>query len=333
MMRKPKSYVQADRRLPPLNSLRAFEAAARHLSFVLAAQELHVTPAAVSHQIKGLEDQLGVRLFRRLPRGLELTQAGEAGLPALREGFDLLAEAVEQTRARIESAMLVVSAAPSFVTRWLAPRLHRFVSAHPDLDVKINASTRLVDPEKDAPAASEEHAGSPIEDADVAIRFGTGEYPGFRSEKLLAAVVTPMCSPRLLGGRHPLRAPEDLRHHVLIHDNVHFGDGRRTWDAWLDAEGVHGVDTSRGLRFNHAMLALDAAADGLGVTLGMPLLAGADLAAGRLVMPFRRALPLKFAYYIVSTQENAKRDDVTAFRNWLLEEAARDSDAGSRSSV
>ncbi len=319
-----KSNLNVARRLAPLNGLRAFEAAARHLSFALAAKELHVTPAAVSHQIKGLEEHLGARLFRRLPRGLELTKAALACLPRLREGFDRLAEAVEQVRSHEEAASLAVSAAPSFATRWLAPRLHRFVGAHPEFDVRITASTRLIDPTKYAIAASDEQAQTTMDDADVAIRFGTGDYPGFRVDKLLSVAVVPMCSPRLLGGEHPLREPADLKHRDLIHDNVIYDDGRRLWDAWLEAAGVEGVDTSRGMRFNHAALALEAAADGLGVTLGMPTLAASDLAAGRLVSPFGPSLPLKFGYHIVCASESCERADVVAFREWLLAEAAKE---------
>ena len=307
-----------------MNALRVFEAAARHLSFAAAAAELHVTPAAVSHQIKGLEEYLGLKVFRRLARGLELTRAGQVLLPRLREGFERLADALEDLRALEEAGTLSVSAAPSFATRWLAPRLHRFVGAHPDLDVRITASTRLIDPKKGELASGDDLSGSPMEDADIAVRFGTGEYPGFRVDKLMSVAVTPMCSPQLAAGEHPLRAPEDLRHHVLIHDNVSFDDGGPLWDAWLAAAGVEGVDTSRGLRFNHAMLALEAAADGMGVALGMPVLAGSDLAAGRLIAPLDRSLPLKFAYYVVSGEDTAERSDVVAFRNWLLEETARD---------
>ncbi|MBI1943000.1 MAG: transcriptional regulator GcvA [Betaproteobacteria bacterium] len=315
-------------RLPPLNALRAFESAARHLSFALAARELHVTPAAVSHQVKGLEEHLDLKLFRRLARGLELTRAGQALRPKLREGFDRLAEAIEELRALEDAATLAVSVAPSFATRWLAPRLHRFVGAHPDLDVRINASTRLIDPGKGELASGDAVAGSPVEDADIVVRFGTGDYPGFRVDKLMPVSVTPMCSPRLAAGEHALRTAEDLRHHVLIHDNVSSDDGGPLWDAWLKAAGVEGVDTSRGLHFNHAMLALEAAADGMGVALGMPVLAGADLAAGRLVAPLAMLLPLRFAYYVVSAEESgaqgAARGDVAAFRDWLLEEAARE---------
>lgn len=291
-----------------------------------------MTPAAVSHQIKGLEEHLGLKLFRRLTRGLELTRAALALQPKLREGFERLAEALEDLRALEETGPLSVSVAPSFATRWLAPRLHRFVGAQPELDVRINASTRLIDPQKGELASGDAVAGSPVEDADIAIRFGTGDYPGFRVDKLLSVSVTPMCSPRLAAGAHPLRAPADLRDQVLIHDNVSSEDGRPLWDVWLEEAKVEGIDTSHGLRFNHAMLALEAAADGMGVTLGMPVLAASDLAAGRLIAPLGISLPLKFAYYIVSGEDTGAqtsgRSDVAAFRNWLLAEAARDPGEG-----
>ena len=312
------------RRLPPLNALRAFEAAARHSSFAVAAKELHVTPAAVSHQIKGLEKYVGQLLFRRMPKGLELTRAGQAFVPKLREGFERFGAALDELHAVEDSATLSVSVATSFATRWLAPRLHRFVSAHPELDVRINASTRLIDPKGDQLAARNAVAGPPVEDADIVVRFGTGDYPGFRVDKLLPVAVTPMCSPRLLEAGPPLRDAADLKQHVLIHDNLLYDEGRPLWDAWFEAAGMPGADTSHGLRFSHAMLALEAAADGMGVALGMPVLAGSDLASRRLVAPLALSLPLRFAYYIVSGSHTAERDDVAAFRNWLLAEAARD---------
>ena len=293
----------------------------------MAAKELHVTPAAVSHQVKGLEEHVRQRLFRRLPRGLELTRAGQVFLPRLHEGFERLAEAVEDLRAIEESGVLTMSAATSFATRWLAPRLHRFVAAHPELDVQINASTRLIDPKKGEPDSGDTQTGSPMEDSDIVVRFGTGDYPGFRVDKLLAVSVTPMCSPGLAegvaAGSHPLKKLEDLRRQVLIHDNVTNDDGGPLWDAWLAAAGVEGLDTSHGLRFSHAMLALEAAAEGMGVALAMPVLASSDLASGRLVAPLDFSLPLKFGYHIVSGEHTSARADVTAFRNWLLEEAAR----------
>jgi LysR family glycine cleavage system transcriptional activator len=311
-------------RLPPLNALRAFEVAARHLSFAMAARELHVTPAAISHQVKGLEEHLDQRLFRRLKRGLELTRAGQVLLPALSDGFGRLGAAVEELRSISEEGTLAVSVPSSFATRWLAPRLHRFVGAHPELDVRINASTRLIDPNSGELSPDDAVAGSPVEDADIVVRFGTGDYPGYRVEKLLQVAVTPMCSPALLKAGPPLRAAADLKQLVLIHDNLLYDDGRPLWDAWFDAAGMPGTDTSHGLRFSHAMLALEAAADGMGVALGMTVLAGSDLASGRLVAPLAPPLPLKFAYYVVSGADPAERGDVKAFRNWLLAEAARD---------
>lgn len=284
---------------------------------------MHVTPAAVSHQIKGLEENLGLRLFRRLKRGLELTRAGQAFLPKLREGFERLGEAVADLHSLNEPGTLAVSAATSFATRWLAPRLHRFVAAYPDLDVRITASTRLIDPGKGESGPGDAQAGSPVEDADIVVRFGTGDYPGYRVDKLLAVSVTPMCSARLNAGEHPIRSAADLRHHVLIGDNVSFDDGRPLWDAWFEAAGIAGADTSPGLRFNHAMLALEAAAEGMGVVLGMPVLAGSDLASGRLIAPLALSLPLKFGYHIVSDPDAAQRSDVAAFRDWLLAESSR----------
>ena len=324
MDRKIKHKSKGTERLPPLNALRAFVAAAIHLSFAIAARELHVTPAAISHQIKGLEEHLGLRLFRRLAKGLELTRAGQALLPKLREGFDRLGEALEEMRAVEAPGTLAVSVATSFATRWLAPRLHRFVSAHPELDVRINASTRLIDPRSNQLAAMDAVAGPPVEDADIVVRFGIGDYPGFRVDKLLSVAVTPMCSPRLLKRGHPLRSAADLQQQVLIHDNLLYDDGRPLWNAWFDAAGLPDADTAHGLRFSHAMLALEAAADGMGVALGMPALAGSDLASGRLVAPLDRSLPLKFGYYIVSGEDTADRGDVVAFRDWLLAEAARE---------
>lgn len=318
------------RRLPPLNSLRAFEAAARLSSFAAAAIELHVTPAAISHQVKGLEEVLGVKLFRRHASGLELTYAGRVCQPKLREGFDRLAEAVDQIRATGAPGTLSVHSAPTFAAKWLGPRLHRFVAAHRGLDVRIHATTRLIDPPRDPPIAGELQQGAPPEDADISIGFGGGDYPGMRVDRLLSVSVTPMCSVRLLEGERPLREPRDLGNHVLIHDNVPSDDGRPLWQVWLEAAGVEGVDITHGMRFNQASLALEAAADGLGVALGMEQLAALDLASGRLVLPFALRLPLGSAYYVVSAGERSDRTEVSAFRQWILEEAQRDAPGAQR---
>jgi len=310
------------RRLPPLNSLRVFEAAARHLSFAKAALELNVTPGAISHQVKTLEGYLGIKLFRRRNRAIELTLSGEAFLPKLRDGFDSLADAVERILAQQKVATLAISTAPSLAVRWLTPRLAHFVAAHPDIDVRITASTSLIDVRGDAPASNRESVANPTEDTDIAIRFGTGLYPGFRAEKLLPVSVTAMCSPRLLDGERGLRSPSDLQHHALLKDDaVYFAAETPDWDVWLEAAGASGIDTSRGVHFSHSVLALDAAADGLGVVLGNPMLAAPDLAAGRLVIPFETRLPSAFAYYVVCSEASCDRPDILAFRGWLRAEA------------
>ncbi len=299
------------RRLPPLNALRAFEAAGRHLSFTKAAAELNVTPAAVSHQVKALEAYLGTPLFRRVTRALLLTDAGQAALPLLYDGFDRLEAAVERMRAHDTGGEIKVSAAPTFAAKWLVPRLDRFRAAHPEIDVRIDAINRLVDLGR--------------EDVDVAIRYGLGGYPGCREDPLLAdETIAPMCSPALLEGTHPLREPADLHWYTLLHVefNVQFSSWP-SWDMWLRAAGVDGVDTSRGVVFSQENMAIQAAVDGQGVTLASTIWTKEDLAAGRLVRPFEVSLPLNFSYFIVSPAATADRPKVTAFREWLLAEAAR----------
>ena len=311
-------------RLPSLNTLRAFEAAARHLSFKKAAKELHVTPAAISHQVKALEGYLGFQLFHRLNRGLVLTAAAQASLPKLQEGFGCLAEAVEQMQASERAGVLRVNVTPGFASKWLVPRLHRFVAGQPEIDVKISANLKLVDVQTKAQKAGIELLDVSIDDADILIRFGLGNYPGLRVDKLFSVVAAPMCSPSLQQGEYPLRQPTDLYHHVLLHDDsVYLLGGRSYWDKWLELAGVQGVDTSRGLRFNHAEMALEAAAEGLGVVLTLTALATSDLAAGRLIMPFQPYLPLDYAYYLVCPEATANCPKVAIFREWLLDEARR----------
>lgn len=302
-------------RLPPLTALRAFEAAARHQSFRKAAEELHVTPAAISHQIKALEESLGVKLFRRVARGLELTGLAESSLARLREGFDALAEAVELIRSRTQVRTIKVGAAPSFAGKWLVPRIQGFMAAFPDTDVRIAAGMNFVDGRREA--SRPEFNG-----ADIAIRFGTGRYPGYRADKLFSVAAAPMCSPRLLQGEHPLRRPADLRHHLLLHDDaLALDDGGASWQTWLDAAGVDGVDVTRGPHFNYASLGLDAAIDGVGVVLSYPVLASGDLAAGRLVMPFTLSVPLDVAYYVVCPETSADQPAIAAFRQWIFSQA------------
>ncbi|MFQ5776138.1 MAG: transcriptional regulator GcvA, partial [Kiloniellaceae bacterium] len=293
------------RRLPPLNALRAFEAAARHLSFTRAAEELHVTQAAVSHQIKALEEALGVKLFRRFNRRLMLTDAGQLYLPGLSEAFDRIHAATQRLRAEEASGPLKVSVANSFAAKWLLPRLPAFRARHPDIDVEVSASDRLVDFTRD--------------DVDMGIRYGLGRYPGLRVELLMEDMIFPVCSPRLMEGAHPPRAPGDLRHHTLLHDEVP-QDEFPDWRAWLAAAGVAGVDAQRGPRYSHSSLVIQAAIDGQGVALARGSLVGLDLEAGRLVQPFGPALTSNFACYVVSPVATAERPKIKAFREWLFEQ-------------
>ncbi|HEX3209051.1 MAG TPA: transcriptional regulator GcvA [Geminicoccaceae bacterium] len=297
------------RRLPPLNALRAFEAAARHLSFTRAADELHVTQTAISHQIKALEERLAVRLFRRLPRGLLLTEEAQRYLPPVRDAFDQIAAATEQLGAGGSSGRLTVSVLPSFAAKWLVPRLGRFRATHPDLDLRISASSQLVDFARD--------------DVDIAIRMGRGRYPGLRVDRLFGESMLPVCAPKLLSGAHPLRRPEDLREHVLLHDDDHTG-----WQLWLELSGVEGVDPTRGPIFTDSAMVVQAAAEGQGVALARRALAAGDLAAGRLVQPFEVSLPHDLAYYLVSPEATAGQPRIRAFRAWLLAEAEADPASG-----
>ena len=301
-------YTPVARRLPPLNSLRAFEAAARHLSFARAAEELHVTPAAVSHHIKALEEDLGVKLFRRINRAVLLTAAGQACAAGLSDAFDRMAAALERLRAQESGGSLTVSTSPALAAKWLVPRLERFQALCPDIDVRVSAAMRLVDFAR--------------EDVDVAIRYGTGSYPGLLVELLLTNEVVPVCAPALLEGPCRLRAPEDIRHHTLLHDDTATSDGAYpNWAMWLRAAGLEGIDPSRGPRFDYPGLVLEAAAAGDGVALALSSVAAADIAAGRLVRPFAVAVPTPFAYYVVCPQATAGRPKVAAFRQWLRAEA------------
>jgi LysR family glycine cleavage system transcriptional activator len=307
-------------RFPPLNALRAFEAAARHLSFKKAAKELHVTPGAVSHQVKLLEQHLGVMLFRRLTRALELTAEAHAMLPKVREGLDALEAAVERVRSREQMIPLVVVAPPNFAARWLVPRLSSFTASHPDIELHLASRQSMVDGRENG------HATDTVvrPDAPVAmVRFGTGHYPGSHVDEVFSAVYVPVCSPKLLKGEHPLKKPEDLRYHTLLHDDTVIEEGARpTWTDWLHAQGVTDIDATRGPHFNNAALALDAAIEGMGVTLAIKPLVTSDIEARRLALPFDISAPTGYSYYLVTPEASAENRAVALFRNWLLEEAA-----------
>jgi LysR family glycine cleavage system transcriptional activator len=305
--------------LPSLNALRVFEAAARHLSFSKAAEELHVTPAAVSHQVKTLEDQLGVVLFHRLNRGLALTDAALTGLPQLQKAFCAMTKAVSSMRGAEDSHLLMVEVAPSFAAKWLLPRLPRFAGLRPDIDLRIAASLAQIDAQlSNTDIRGDFRSG----ETNLAIRFGGGNYPGCRVDLLFTVEAVPLCSPALLAGPPPLKTPQDLASHVLLHDDTPY-EGQPTWEAWLDAAGASGVAVNRGLHVNSMQMVLQAAADGQGVALSIEALAADDIAAGRLVIPFDVRLPLSNAYYVVSLEETADLPRVAAFRDWILGEAER----------
>ena len=296
--------------LPSLNALRAFEAAARHLSFARAAAELNVTPAAVSHQVKALEAYLGTPLFRRLTRAVVLTEAGQAGLPALRQGFAKLGEAADLLRAHETTGALTVSVAPSFGAKWLVPRLDRFAVAHPDIDLRIDATLAPADFARDG--------------IDVAVRFGRGVYPGLHVEKLFDEEVVPVCTPALCKGPPTLREPADLRHHTLIHISLTGRDQTwPDWPMWLRSAGVEEIEATRGPRFSADSMAVQAALEGHGVALVNSALVADDLAAGRLVKAFELAMPVSFSYFIVCPEFAAERPKVAAFRSWILGQARR----------
>jgi LysR family transcriptional regulator, glycine cleavage system transcriptional activator len=301
--------------------MRAFESAARHLSFKKAAEEMHVTPAAVSQQIKALESYLGVPLFRRLTRALEITPQGRAMLPKIREGFDCFAEAIDSTRSEADG-VLTVTAPPSFATRWLVPRLPRFSQAHPEVELRLSSRGDSVDRWGETLLFDNERFDLREADSLLAIRYGTGNYPGLQVEQIFAPDWVPVCSPRLVTPDRPLAVPQDLERHVLIHDET-IGDEERQpeWQEWLSSAGVSNVDAERGPRFSNAVLAVEAALDGQGVALALKPLVEADVAAGRLIVPFEIAVPSPFGYFLVMRKAVMQRPSVAAFRRWLLDEA------------
>ena len=295
------------RPLPPLNALRAFEATARHASFSKAAEELHVTPAALSHQIRGLEELLGLRLFHRRARAIELTEAARLMYPGIRSGFESLRVAVEQLDRARQDRILVVSASPGLTAKWLVPRIYRFLAQYPNIDTRISASTAF--------------ASFATDGVDVGIRLSSGAHPELYVEKLADECLLPLCSPRLLQGDQPLRSPGDLPRFPLI--QIDLPGLVPTWDDWLRAAGITGVDTTRGLRLNVADHALDAASEGAGVVLGYKLVASHDIGLGRLVVPFGPELPLAGrAYHFVCARGQEKRPSIKAFRDWLFAEIA-----------
>lgn len=293
------------RKLPPLSPLPSFEAAARLLSFSRAAEELHVTHGAVSRAIKSLEEQLGVLLFERDTRSVRLTPVGESYAYAVREVLERLALATAMVTARHLDSTLTVSTSGGFAGKWLVPRLYRFHQAHSDIDVRVSTTGKLTN-----------FLGDGI---DIAIRYGSGDYPGLTAEYLTGEEVFPVCSPRLLEGAHPLRSPEDLRHHTLIRDTYPID-----WASWLASAGVDGVNPDGGLTFDFYTFAVEAAIKGEGVALGRTLLVADDLAAGRLIRPFDHSLPARGSYYVVYPPAALRQRKVKWFRDWLFAEIGKD---------
>ena len=300
-----------ERPLPPLNALRAFDAAARHLSFSKAASELNVTPAALSHQIRGLEEFLGQKLFHRMTRQVALTEAGELIQPDIRDGFSSLRRAIRRLDRRRDDTVIVVTAGPAFTAKWLAPRLNRFAFAHPEIDLRITAKLALTDFE--------------LDDIDAAIRFGSDNPEDLFIEFLLAEAVTPMCNPGLLEGANGIRSPQDLANANLIHDESlsQVGPDTPSWKQWLEAAGVTGVNAERGVRFNLADHAIDAAIAGSGVVLARRVLAQRDLDLGHLVAPFDLELPVAQSFRFACPKGRENSRSIKCFRDWLAEEIAR----------
>jgi len=300
------------RPIPPLNPLRAFEVAARHLSFTRAAEELFVTASAVSHQVKALEESLGIALFVRDSKGLALTAAAKAYLPGVQEAFRQLAFATHQLQRERSIPALKMNLPPTFAVKWLIPRMDRFMQAHPDIDLKISTFKHMVDFSR--------------EDFDMAMRYGRGVYPGLHSERFLPVEVFPVCSPALLRGAKPLATPSDLRHHVLLHDDSTYDDvSNPNWAAWLKHAGVSGVDTTRGPAFWPSHLVIDAAIGGMGVALAKRCWIRRDLAEGRLVQLFPElTLPVEFSYFFVYPQDRADDTRIQAFMRWAQAEYAAD---------
>jgi len=302
------------RQLPPLTPLPAFDAAASLLSFTKAAAELHVTHGAISRAIRNLEEHLGTRLFERATRSVQLTPAGAAYAAAISAALDRIGAATLIATASRAPGVLNVSTSDGFAGRWLVPRLHRFHREHRDIDVRLSTSGKLTDFTTDG--------------IDIAIRYGAGGYEGVVSELLAEEDVSPVCSPELLKGKHPLRSPRDLRHHRLIHDNF-----RINWAMWLERAGLNDIDPARGLTFESAAYAVEAAVQGQGVLLGRSALVSIDLAAGRLVRPFDLALKSRWKYYVVYPDGALHQQKIRAFRDWLFSEMAIDAAGTARASA
>lgn len=286
-------------RMPPLNALKAFEAAARHLSVKLAAEELHVTPGAVSQMLKLLEAHLGVRLFKRVARGIYLTDAGHEYLPSIRNAFRQITEASRRVAASTETGTLTVSVTPFFASAWLVPRMKSFQDAHPDIDLQIVTSSALVDFSRSG--------------VDVAIRHGLGVYPGLRSDRVVAVEMVAVAAPSLVKRFGLPGGPADLVHWPHVHDA-----DRKGWSLWFQAHRVEESRSPRGPSFDDTSLLLKAVVSGQGVGLLPAAMVETEIAGGQLVQLLAATEMEDFAYYLVCPEGNQGQPKIAAFREWIL---------------
>jgi LysR family glycine cleavage system transcriptional activator len=301
----PHEVATMPRRLPPLNALRSFDAAARHESFTRAAEELCVTQGAVSHQVKALEAELTVKLFNRERQRLVITEAGREYLAVVRDAFDRIALGTERLVQRQNSGMLTVSTSPDFAAKWLVNRLGRFADAHPEIDLRI--------------AAQMHHVDFAREDVDLAVRHGEGNWSGLTALNLCPEELFAICSPRLLGDCRGMRQPSDILNFPLLHL-----DNRNDWSKWFETVGLTDPPISHGPVFNHVSMLIDAVIEGQGVALARTTLAAWDLLNGRLVRPLPLTLPLSKTYWVVCPTATSLLPKIVTFRDWLLTEAADD---------
>lgn len=286
-------------RLPPLNALKAFEASARHLSFTKAANELFVTQAAVSHQIKGLENHLGIKLFMRKNRALLLTEEGQSYFLDIKDIFISLQEATQKLLAKGAKGAITVSIQPSLAIQWLVPKLADFSKQYPDVDVRIKADDRDDD--------------TLANDVDIAFYYGRGPWPNVVAEKIITEYLQPVCSPTLLMGEHTIVDIEDLKNHTLLHDN-----SRNDWKRWFKRTSIQSINVDQGPIFSHSALVLQAAIHGQGIALVNNVLAKPEIDAGRLVTPFEQVLINKNAFYLVCRDEQLETSKIAQFRQWVL---------------
>lgn len=289
------------RRLPPLTSLRAFEAAGRHLSFTKAAAELTVTQAAISHQVKALEEHLDVPLFLRLHRQLELTRAGKILLPVVRDAFSRIGDSVAKLKQEAVSGSLTVRLAPSFAAKWLSPRLDDFRRKHPQINLSLTLANEPADFRRQS--------------IDIAVTYGKGDWRGVVAERILSIDFFPVCSPALLQDDKPLSEPDDLKNFILLHDTDY-----ESWSNWLKLAGAENVDAQRGTVVDDTNVLIQAAIDGLGVALGSTQFVADQIESGKLVRPFDTTLHNDYAYYVVCPRQHLKRTEVAQFKSWLMEQ-------------